>query len=385
MVSGSGKEVPLHEFALHPFEQADLLLRQGAMSVSRYKNAKLLCQMHDGSKCDMDISALRALMALRDLACFARVAERVHLSTSAVFCQVRQLEEQLGQKLYERKGKWLLLTATGKLLADHADKIVYMHDSALSALKPGGTAKRELVRIGCGPHASVEIVPHLLQALVKQCPRVGFRMISADETSLLDDLRSGFLDVVLMSLPAKPNETPEFEQQHLWCYELVLVLPPPASGLYPKPRLDELRTAPFIRYRRPVAIDAAHERLCHDLGFELNVVMENDEADSIKELVRLGLGISFLALWSVADEESKGTLRILRPLRPQLYDYGLLYRKSEYEANMLSSLLTVAARWKQWWPLAKYVSAPDPSAGTLCEELRARPQHKKITRRSIQT
>jgi DNA-binding transcriptional LysR family regulator len=338
--------------------------------------------MHAGSKCNMDLSPLRALMALRDLGCFARVAERVHLSTSAVFCQIRQLEVQLGQKLYERKGKWLLLTATGRLLADYAEKIVYLHDSALSALKPGGPAKRELVRVGCGPHASVEIVPHLLHALVKRYPTIGFRMTSADEISLIDDLRSGLLDAVLMSLPARPNQAREFEQLHLWRYELVLVFPPSASGLYPKPGLEDLRTAPFIRYRRPVVIDAAQQQLCRDLGFELDDVMENDEADSIKELVRLGLGLSFLALWSVASEESRGTLRIVRPLRPQVYDFGLLYRKSQYEANMLSSLLKVAAQWRQWWPHAKYVLPPDPWVGIQPEELRGRPQNEKINRGS---
>jgi DNA-binding transcriptional LysR family regulator len=307
----------------------------------------------------MDLSGLRALMALRDLASFARVAEKVHLSSSAVFCQIRQLEDQLGQKLYERHGKWLRLTPTGQQLAHQADKIVYMHDSALSALKPGGTATRNLVRVGCGPHGSVEIVPYLVHALVKQCPRTEIRMISGDDDSLLHDLRSGFLDVVFMSLPLEPTE---LEQKPLWTYELVFVFPPAALGLFPKPKIDDVRTAAFILYRRPILIDAAHKQLCHDLGFDLNVVMESDEPDSIKELVKLGLGISFLPLWTVADEARKGKLRIMRPSERQRYNYGLLYRKSEYEANMLSRLFAVAVQWNQWWPLAEHVSLPSPSA-----------------------
>ena len=83
-------------------------------------------------------------------------------------------------------------------------------------------------------------------------------------------------------------------------------------------------------YRRAVVIDAAYQQLCREIGFEMNVVMENDEQDSIKELVKLGLGITFLPLWSVADEKRKGTLRTLRAPKPQFHNYGLLFRKADY-------------------------------------------------------
>jgi DNA-binding transcriptional LysR family regulator len=306
----------------------------------------------------MDISALRALVALRELASFARVSERVNLSSSAVFCQIRQLEDQLGQKLYERQGKALQLTPGGNSLASCADKIVHMHDFALNAMKPSATNKRRLIRLGCGPHGSVEIVPYFVQALVRQDPGAEISMFSADDNTLLNDLRTGLLDALLMSLPAEPAG---LEQMHLWTFEQVVVFPPMSSGLFTNLQMEDLRTAPFILYSRPVMMYDAHQQLCRDLGFELNVVMENDEPDSIKELIKLGLGVSFLPFWSVAEEERKGKLRILRPPRSQRYKYGLLYRKSAYEANILKGLIQVAPQWNQWWPLAKYVLPPKAS------------------------
>jgi DNA-binding transcriptional LysR family regulator len=314
--------------------------------------------MQKARKCDLDLSALRALIALGDLASFTRVAQKVNLSSSAVFCQIRQLEDQLSDKLYERNGKWLRLTPTGRLLTEYAEKILGVHDAALGSLRPDGSEKRELIRVGCGPHGSVQIVPYLLQVLIRQQPRAEFRMISADDNSLLDDLRSGLLDSVFMSLPHQANEVGDLERKPLWSYEFVLVLPPTSSGLFPSPALSGLRDAPFIAYKRPMVIDAAHQQLAGDLGFDLNVVMENDEADSIKELVRMGLGISFLPHWHVASEAHKGALRILHPPRRQCYNYGLLYRRSEHQAELLTRFLNVAAQWKTWWPLAKYVQPP---------------------------
>jgi DNA-binding transcriptional LysR family regulator len=136
---------------------------------------------------------------------------------------------------------------------------------------------------------------------------------------------------------------------------MALVFPPLSSSHFKNPQVDDLRTAPFILYRRPVLIDDAYQQLCRDLGFEPNVVMENDEPESIKELVKLGLGVSFLPIWQVAEEAHKGKMRIVHLHKPHLYNYGLLYRKSGYKANMLLSLTTVAQQWKQWWPLAKYM------------------------------
>src|ERR1017187_5323000 len=310
------------------------------------------------SICNMDISALRALVALREHASFARVSERVNLSSSAVFCQIRQLEDQLGQKLYERHGKALHLTATGNSPATYAEEIVHMHNFALSTLMQNGASSRELVRLGCGPNGSVKIIPYLMQALVKQSPGTEIRMISADDNSMLNDLRSGLLDALLISIPA---DTAGLEQKHLWTNELVLVFPPAKLHLFANPKCDDLRNAPFIVYSRPILMNGAYQQLCCDLGFEPTIVMENDEPDSIKELIKLGLGVSFLPFWNVAKEARKGQLRVVRPPKPLLYEYGLLYRKSEQNAHMLRGLIAVALQWKQWWPLAKYVLPPTAS------------------------
>jgi hypothetical protein len=70
----------------------------------------------------MEFSQLRAILALRELASLAKAGERLHLSPSALFCQIRQLEDELGQKLYERIGNRQRLTETGELLAQHGTR-----------------------------------------------------------------------------------------------------------------------------------------------------------------------------------------------------------------------------------------------------------------------
>jgi len=303
----------------------------------------------------MELSQLKAILALQELASLARAGEQLHLSASAVFCQIRQLEDEIGQKVYEHVGRKLLLTGTGELLARHARKILSAHDAAVTAITEQGSTRKELLRIGCGPHGSVRIAPFLLRAFANRHPHSELRLVSSDDQSLLREVRTGLLDAILMTLPVHDKDLAE---EPLWSYENVFVLPPPRRLGRRIRGLADLKDLPFILYRRSVVIDPALREMFTGLGFTPNIVMENDEVDSIKEMVRLGFGITMLPMWSVGGETKKGGLRILRPQRKQFYNYGLIYRSVEYRPRVLAHLQEVAHRWPEWWPHAAHVAPP---------------------------
>jgi DNA-binding transcriptional LysR family regulator len=85
--------------------------------------------------------------------------------------------------------------------------------------------------------------------------------------------------------------------------------------------------------------------------------MEVDEPDSIKELVKLGIGIAVLPMWSVGDDAKRGTLEIVHLPNRHFLNYGFLYRKAHHP-QVLANFRAVALRWTDWWPLAPYVSPP---------------------------
>jgi DNA-binding transcriptional LysR family regulator len=302
----------------------------------------------------MEMSQLKAILALQEVASLARAGEQLHLSPSAVFCQIRQLEDEIGQKLYDRLGKKLHLTGTGELLAQHARRILGAHDDALQEVKEQSATRKELLRIGCGPHGSVRIAPFLLAAFANRYPHSELHLVSSDDQSLLRDLRTGLLDAVMMTLPVHDKD---LKEEPLWSYEIVFVIPPARKLGRRVTNLQDLKDLPFILYRRSVVIDPALREMCATLGFAPNVVMENDEVDSIKEMVRLGFGITLLPLWSVGDE-AKGGLRIVRPTSKQIYNYGLLYRSGDYRPRVLTHLQEVAHEWPVWWPHAAYAAPP---------------------------
>ena len=77
-----------------------------------------------------------------------RAAEHLHVSQSALSAQIRQLEEQLGQALFERRGRTLVLTESGRLALAYADTIFASGAELVSLLRDGRRDARQVLRIG---------------------------------------------------------------------------------------------------------------------------------------------------------------------------------------------------------------------------------------------
>jgi DNA-binding transcriptional LysR family regulator len=302
----------------------------------------------------VELAHSRALIAVGELGSFNKAGERLHLSPPAVFAQIHQLEVELGEKLYERAGRKLALTPSGRILLEHCRRLILVHDEAVGAVRDLSGLQRGSLYLGCGPHISVSIVPHLLRAYLSKHPNVELRLITGNDHMLFEDLHAGKVDLILMNLPV---DAADLVQDPLWRYEMVFVVPPedPAAN-QATISAAELSTRPFILYQRSVVIESAIRQFCVEVGFEPRVVMQNDQADSIKELVKLGLGISLLPLWSVSDDVRRGALRTLRLANRQLFSVtGLIYRKSSHQPMAVRALLNVAHQWKAWLPRAEDV------------------------------
>ncbi|HXS98460.1 MAG TPA: LysR family transcriptional regulator [Candidatus Limnocylindrales bacterium] len=292
------------------------------------------------------------MIAIGELGSFSKAAERLNLSPPAVFAHIQQLETELGEKLYERSGRKLVLTPAGRLMIEYCRSLLRVHDEAITAVRELSGVHRGSLYLGCGPHISVAIVPHLLRAYLARHPNVELRLITGNDHMLFEDLYAGRVDLILMNLPVEGDD---LVQDPLWRYEMVFIVPPgDPLGASDTASVADLQERPFILYQRAVVIESAIRQFCVAAGFEPKVVMQNDQADSIKELVKLGLGISLLPLWSVSDDIRRGTLKLVRLSNRQLFSVtGLIYRKTPHLPKAVQSLIEVSHEWKNWVPQAE--------------------------------
>lgn len=125
-----------------------------------------------------------------------RAAERLHVSQSALSIQIKQLEEQLGHPLFERRAKRLILTEAGRIALDHAETIFAAGETLVGRLRAGEQPLRQLVRVGALATLSRNFQLEFLMPLIGR-QDVDLVLRSGTLASLLQSLEAHRLDVVL--------------------------------------------------------------------------------------------------------------------------------------------------------------------------------------------
>jgi len=144
---------------------------------------------------NLDIAALRSLLAVDELGGMTAAAERLHLTQSAVSMQVKRLEEALGLRLFSREGRKISPTGEGAQLIDYARRMLSLHDEALDRLM---TPRFEgSITLGV-PHDIVHPrMPGVLRRFGADYPRMQVRMTVENTVDLLREFERGELDLIL--------------------------------------------------------------------------------------------------------------------------------------------------------------------------------------------
>jgi DNA-binding transcriptional LysR family regulator len=288
----------------------------------------------------MEIHEFRSLAALAELGSIAAVAQKLHLSPAAIHKHFSALEARLGVRFYERFGRQLKMTRAAEVLLPYSREVLAQHDAALTALEEWKGLKRGVVRIGAGPTLSTYLLPALLRKFRRAHGGVDLYVETGNSAALIEGLGSGRFDLALMVSP-QSDEAPGLEVEAFWEVEYVLV-----SNLRNAPRhcpFSALAPFPFILYSKGSRIENLIDRYFAEIGFRPRVIMTFDSAEAIKAMIRTGLGISMLPMWTVDADLKKGTLSLIRQREPRLISkVELAARKSNYLPAGVEAFVQVA-------------------------------------------
>src|SRR5262245_2963276 len=119
---------------------------------------------------NLDIAALRALIAGMDLGSFARAADEVGRSGAAVSAQIHKLEAAAGAPLFRKAGRSLALTEAGERMLRYARRMVALNDEAVAAVR--GADLSGGVRLGLQEEFGEAMLPAVLGRFARAHPRV---------------------------------------------------------------------------------------------------------------------------------------------------------------------------------------------------------------------
>ncbi|PXV54082.1 DNA-binding transcriptional regulator, LysR family [Dyella jiangningensis] len=153
---------------------------------------------------NLDMDALRTLVAILQLGSLGRAAEKIGRSQSAASQQIRKLETQVGQPLFRKQGRAMVLTETGELVHSYARRILELNDEAVRSAT--GSSVQGMVRFGLPGDFAETWLPAALGQFKRAHPAVRVDVEVERNGLLLERLDRGEFDLVLaMGYGSRPD------------------------------------------------------------------------------------------------------------------------------------------------------------------------------------
>lgn len=243
------------------------------------------------------------------------------LTQAAVGLQMRALENELKTVLFERSGRGVVLSETGRALIPHAERLIADYDQMRSGLNNDGDIVGT-VTVGCIVSA-MGLLSRTVVQLKPRYPKLHVRLMLQESSNLAQSVKSGSLDAAIFV-----EDSLEELQGMLWTPLYKEQLGVVASSEVADKGSDIralLRERPFLRFDRRTVSGIRIEQTLRKLGQVPQDFLELSSVSAIVELVRQNVGVTIVPLQRGADWANDGALCVLPlPGRPVTRQIGIL-------------------------------------------------------------
>jgi DNA-binding transcriptional LysR family regulator len=302
--------------------------------------------MNTSTRSNVSTRQLRAFIALAEQRNFTRAASLSNLSQPAFSALIRQLEEALGLRLFDRSTRSVELTPEGAEFERSARRVLDEFEGALAGMHDQAARRRGRVSIALLPSLAAGWLPQVLAGFRESYPGIELQVADVLSEPCIELVRSGHADFALAATRA---ETPELRAEPFCSDDFHLVCPddhPLAHASEVRPR--DVAAYPFIHLSRTSSVRQYLDAATHPQV--MNTVLEVDQLATVTGMVRAGLGISIVPRLTLFHFQSPGlvTRRLSWPgLKRRLY---LVQRRDRS--------LSMAAQGFYDWAMARRPEAP---------------------------
>ena len=238
---------------------------------------------------NLDMDVLRTFVTGFELGSFARAAEQLGRSQSAVSTQLRRLEDQVGQPLVQKSGRGLALTSAGEMLLGYAKRILELNDEAVGSVR--GADVEGWVRLGLVQDFAEAWLPEVLSRFSSAHPKVRFEMQVDRSLCLLEKTRKGELDIAVFwgGSGEAPHEERVAELTTAWI----------GRRDWPGVRGFGAEPLPLVAFAPPCGFRAAGLAALDDAGLPWRLVFTSPSLTGLWAAATAGLGITIRTTFGV--------------------------------------------------------------------------------------
>src|SRR5690554_940654 len=264
----------------------------------------------------MEFYTLKTFILLAQNGSFSQTAKLLHLTQPAVSQQIKGLEAEFNQILFERKGKTTQLTPAGQLLLPYAQRISLLLSETINMMLEF-KGEGEGLCIGAGTTTIIFRLPEIIRDFKLLSPGSELKIKVGTSKEITELVLNGSVDFGLVT--TAPSD--KLQSIPLYRDEILLVTPvlwyPPFTPL----RFSDLEETPLILFSQGSGFQDFLDAFFRAHNFQAKVVLELDNIEGIKQMVKSGLGLSFLPKIAVVNELGTKDLLTLK-----LADLDSLYR-----------------------------------------------------------
>ena len=246
-------------------------------------------------------------------------AKNLHMSQSSISLQIQSLENEYGVRFFDRTNKGVTLTKEGEIFYARIRSILDIltslkEEMSVRAKDQKRLNQRRLIYLGATLTIGEYILPNIMAYLSKTHPDVDFKVKISNTESITQDVSEKKMHIALIGGTAPQHK--DLKVENFWNDELVVVIPhfhPWASKN--SITLAELPNERLVTREEGSGTRKVMEMALKERGFDLNqlnVIMELESIQAIKQVVSAGLGISIISSLTVSSECDRKIFKTLK-------------------------------------------------------------------------
>jgi DNA-binding transcriptional LysR family regulator len=299
----------------------------------------------------MDLRQLEILQAIAETGSFTACGRKLHVSQSAISRQIALLEEELGEPLFLRVGRQVRMTPAAEALVQLGQRVFQDVRDTVANVTDRTRELRGTLRLSGGMTVCLYIFPALVKQLRRDHPRLDVRMMVAMAGRSVEEIRAGHVDAGLLTLPVDEADLVTLPVLR----EELLLVTMPGHPLAKRKKItaQDLAGEPFVLFEAGSGTRRVIDRLFLSENIEPNVVMETENVEIIKAMVKTGLGIGIVPYIAVAREVRARQFFMTRIDGHELSrETGWVYPRANRTPRMIDELLAAFEKVRERIPLS---------------------------------
>jgi DNA-binding transcriptional LysR family regulator len=293
----------------------------------------------------MDLRQLEVIRAIAETGSFTAAGEKLHVSQSAISRQVLLLEEELGEPVFHRVGRRVRITPAGDSLLQLSHRVFQDLQDTIAGISDRQESLKGTLRLVGGMTVCLYVFPTLLTEIRRVHPQLDLKITAGSTDRCVAQLRAGTAELGMLTLPI---DVPDLVSVPVLQEELLLV----GDAKHPLGRKrkiapGDLAHQPFVLFetgsntRRVVDEFFVKERI------EPHIVMETENVEILKAMVKAGIGITIIPYSAVAAEVRSRRLFSRRIVGHSLIrETGWIYPKMSRLPRTVAEVLAAFDRVK---------------------------------------